>query len=53
MRLSKRYLRPFYTTIKGTVGKGVKDFYGKFYQIQYNGSLRRISPRRHETIKSL
>jgi len=34
--------------MKGVVGAGVKDFYNKVYQVQRNGSLRRISPRDHK-----
>jgi hypothetical protein len=44
--------RDFYRTIKGVVGVGVRDFYGKVYQIQRDGSLRRITPRRHVINKS-
>lgn len=49
----KAYFRHFYNTIKGIPGAGVKDAEGKTYQIQRDGSLRRISPRRHEINKSL
>src|SRR6266403_6182850 len=39
------YFRHFYVTLKGTVGAGVKDFYGNIYQVQRDGSIRRISAR--------
>ena len=45
--------RTFYRPIKGMAGSGVQDFYKKYYQIQADGSLRRVTPRRHEINKSL
>jgi len=48
-----RFERTFYRPGIGLAGQGVKDFYGAYYQIQGDGSIRRISPRRHEINKSL
>lgn len=43
----KAYNRDWYTH-QGAAGDGIKDFYGKVYVIQRDGSLRRLTPKHNK-----